>query len=96
MAVGILNFSAYVMVAIFANLAGFILDCFRKYAATAADGAIIYPQIAYLTLFGLLSLIALGTFRLSLTMPETYGRNIYQGKQRVVQIFGRLKLLLQE
>ena len=95
-AVGILNFAAYVMVAIFANLSGFVLDLFRNHATTAADGAIIYPQSAYLTLFGLLFLTAIGTFWISLTMPETYGRNIYQGKRKVVKIFGRIKLVLQE
>lgn len=95
-AVGILNFAAYVMVAVFANLSGFVLDCFRNHATAAADGAVIYPQAAYLTLFGLLFLTAAGTFCISLTMPETYGRNIYQGKRKIVSILGRIKLVLQE
>lgn len=95
-AVGILNFAAYVMVAVFANLAGFVLDAFRNQATTTPEGVIIYPQAAYFTLFGLLFLAALGTFYLSLKMPETYGKNIYTGKRKMVKVLGKFSLELQE
>ncbi|MFA6931791.1 MAG: MFS transporter, partial [Lentisphaeria bacterium] len=93
-AVGITNFSAYIMVAIFGSLVGLVLDCFQSKAAITSAGVVVYPATAYLCLFSLFFLVSIGTFKVALSYPETYGRNIFTGKTRILQItrFIRLKL----
>ena len=74
MAVGIVNFGAYIMTAILGTISGIVLDCFG--GTPMPNGAISYPDHAYLTIFALFALVSLGTFLVSLKMPETYGKNI--------------------
>lgn len=95
-AVGVTNFSAYIMVAAFGSLSGIVLDFFRSQTTISADGSLIYPNMAWLCLFGLLLLVSIVTFKISLTYPETYGRNIYAGKKRIVQITRFLRFNLYE
>ena len=95
-AVGITNFGAYIMVAIFGSLSGMVLDCFQSKATITAEGSLVYPALAWLCLFSLFFLISIGTFKIALTFPETYGKNIYTGKKRILQITRFLRLNLYE
>lgn len=74
-AVGIINFGAYIMTAFFGTGCGLILDGFG--GVKDASGIVIYPVNAYTTIFGIFTVIALGTFIISLKIPETNGKNIY-------------------
>jgi MFS family permease len=95
-AVGITNFGAYIMVAIFGSLSGMVLDAFQGRATITPEGGLVYPTSAWLCLFSLFFLISIGTFKIALTYPETYGRNIYAGKKRILQITRFLRLTLYE
>ena len=75
-AVGIINFGAYIMTAIGGTISGLILDWFG--GTPMPNGALRYPDRAYITIFALFALVSLGTFLVSLKMPETYGKNIYK------------------
>ncbi|MBO4344888.1 MAG: MFS transporter [Victivallales bacterium] len=74
-AVGIINFGAYIMTAIFGTLSGLILDTFG--GVKTADGSMLYPLKAYITIFSIFFVISVFTFVVSLKMPETHGKNIY-------------------
>ena len=74
-AIGIINFGAYIMTAIFGTLSGLILDVFG--GVKTADGFVLYPISAYITIFAIFLVISVFTFSVSLLMPETYGKNIY-------------------
>ena len=74
-AVGIINFGAYIMTAIFGTLCGIILDAFG--GTKTPDGFVLYPLAAYITIFALFLAISIFTFAVSLKMPETHGKNIY-------------------
>ena len=74
-AVGIINFGAYIMTAIFGTLSGIILDAFG--GTKTPDGFILYPLAAYITIFAIFLAISIFTFSVSLKMPETHGKNIY-------------------
>jgi len=95
-AVGVTNFGAYIMVAIFGGLAGLVLDCFQSKATVMPEGGLVYPAAAWLCLFGIFLLVSIGTLKIAWTYPETYGRNIYAGKKRVLQITRFLRLNLYE
>jgi MFS family permease len=95
-AVGITNFGAYIMVAILGGIAGMVLDCFQNKAAITPEGGLLYPQSAWLCLFSLFFIISIGTLKIAWTYPETYGRNIYAGKKRVLKITRFLRLNLYE
>ena len=75
-AVGIINFGAYIMTAIGGTISGLVLDWYG--GTPMPNGAISYPDKAYITIFAFFALISLGTFIISLKMPETYGKNIYK------------------
>ena len=71
-AVCMLNFSFYLALAFFGNLAGQLLKLFRPVANAA--GAAIYGQSAWMTLFGVFLLGSLAVLYFSFQMKETYGR----------------------
>ena len=52
LAIGFSNFMAYVIVAIFGNASGMILDCFTP--VENAQGSLVYPPCAYSVIFGIL------------------------------------------
>ncbi|MBQ7649369.1 MAG: MFS transporter, partial [Victivallales bacterium] len=74
-AVGIINFGAYIMTAIFGTLCGIILDAFG--GTKTPDGFVLYPLAAYITIFAIFMAISAFSFAVSLKMPETRGKNIY-------------------
>ena len=74
-AVGIINFGAYFMTAVFGTISGYILDAFG--GTKTADGFMLYPLTAYITIFALFLAISIFTFAVSFKMPETHGKNIY-------------------
>ena len=86
--VGISNFSAYAFVAIFSSLAGGVLDLFRDQAQADITGALHYPDAAYLVLLGIFVLIGSGAHVVAHRLPETYGRNIYEGASRTLRFLG--------
>jgi len=79
-AIGIINFGAYIMVAIAGTITGLILDMFTG-TQVSLDGPVVYPSSAYLTIFGLFTVVTALTFCFSLKMPETYGKNIFNNKK---------------
>ena len=94
-AVGITNFAAYIMVALLSNVSGLVLDLFKG-GALEIEGRLVYPAAAYLCLYTLFLLISVFTFRISLSYPESAGRNIYAGRMRVQQITRFIKIRLYE
>lgn len=93
-AVGVLNFAAYAMVAMMSNLAGLILDLFAGRATRLADGAVIYPLAAYRILFVIFLLIAAKAFFVGRSLPETHSRNICNGKVVRFNLFKLITLKL--
>ena len=93
-AVGLGNFAAYAFVALFSNLAGGILDLFGGQSPPGADGHILYPAAAYLTLFSVFLLITTAAYAIARRLPETHGRNIHDGRSRPVRLFGRTLMTL--
>lgn len=79
-AIGIINFGAYIMVALAGTVSGVVLDFFGG-TPTGENNAMVYPQSAYQIIFLLFLVITVFTFKLSLAMPETYGKNICNGKK---------------
>ncbi|MBR4666455.1 MAG: MFS transporter [Lentisphaeria bacterium] len=71
-AVCMLNFSFYLAVAFFGNLAGQLLKLFQPVGNAA--GAAIYGRSAWMTLFGVFLLGSLAVLYFSFQMKETYGR----------------------
>ena len=71
-AVCMLNFSFYLAVAFFGNLAGQLLKLFRPVGNAA--GAAIYGRSAWMTLFGVFLMGSLAVLYFSFQMKETYGR----------------------
>lgn len=88
-AVGLGNFIAYVLVALWGSLAGGILDFFHHGAVLQADGNIVYPRTAYITLFAIFLLVSGVAWLISLRLPETYSANIHNGKILPVRWRGR-------
>ncbi len=74
MAIGIINFGAYIMTAISGTACGAIMDCFG--GTRDASGAVAYSHGSYIAIFAVFLLISILTFRISLMMPETHGKNI--------------------
>lgn len=93
-AVGVLNFAAYAMVAMMSNLAGLILDLFAGRATVLADGSVIYPLAAYRLLFVIFLLIAIKAFLVGRTLPETHSQNICDGKTVRFTLFKLITLKL--
>lgn len=75
-AISVTNSLVYIGGAAVAQAGGFILDQYRDLAAISAQG-IIYPQAAYVSLFGFLAGLALLNLVFSCFIPETRGRSRY-------------------
>ena len=82
----VLNFVAYLAVAICGNLAGWLMDVFSA-GKIVKDGAIIYPAASYAAVLMLSLFIALAALVAAMMLPETRGRNIY--KQEKIQLKAR-------
>lgn len=65
-----MNFSFYLSVAVFGNLAGFLINLFPPHKV---DGIFIYGRSSYLALFGTLTIFAAAVLYGSLRMRETMG-----------------------
>ena len=82
--IGILNASAYIMVAAMSQVIGRVLDLFKD-SIIVTDKARVYPASAYITLFSILLLVALAAAAASFYGRETNGKNLGD-------CYGRLKL----
>ncbi|MFA6104452.1 MAG: MFS transporter [Victivallaceae bacterium] len=82
--IGILNASAYIMVAVMSQVIGRVLDLFKD-SIIVTDKARVYPASAYITLFSILLLVALAAAAASFYGRETNGKNLGD-------CYGRLKL----
>ena len=82
--IGILNASAYIMVAVMSQVIGSVLDLFKD-SIIVTDKARVYPASAYITLFSILLLVALAAAAASFYGRETNGKNLGD-------CYGRLKL----
>ena len=71
-AVCMLNFSFYLAVAFFGNLAGQLLKLFQP--AGYIGGAAVYGQSAWMTVFGIFLLSSCAVLYYSFQMQETYGK----------------------
>ncbi|MFA6816835.1 MAG: MFS transporter [Lentisphaeria bacterium] len=92
--VGIVNFSGYMMVAIWGTVVGLILDLFKSGAQILTNGTILYPNTAYQTIFIIFLIVTAFAFWLSLKIPETNGKNIYSGKEKTYHFFRFIKITL--
>lgn len=72
-AVCFMNFSFYLSVAVFGNLAGFLINLFPPHRN---GGILIYGRESYLVLFAVLTLFAFAVLYGSLRMRETMGKRI--------------------
>lgn len=76
---GTLNCLCYMLVAVIANVAGWILDIFKDTAVKTAT-SVIYPQEAYMTLFGMLLGLSTLSFIVSFFIKETNGRHVFENQ----------------
>ena len=77
----VLNFVAYLAVAICGNLAGYLMDTFAFGKAQTVGKAVIYPASSYQAVFVLSLLIGLIALAAAFTLPETRGQNIYKAEK---------------
>ena len=82
----VLNFVAYLAVAICGNLAGWLMDIF-SHGKIVKDGAVIYPANSYAAVLILSLVIAVMALATAMMLPEPRGKNIY--KQEKMQIKAR-------
>jgi MFS family permease len=75
-AIGALNSMCYIVVALLTTMAGAVMDRYWAGAATA-DGARLYPQEAYGTIFLICLGLAVLAFLLSLLLRETRGKSLF-------------------
>ena len=73
-AVCFMNFSFYLSVAVFGNLAGFLINLFPPHRT---GNVLVYGRESYLMLFAVLTLFAFLVLYGSLRMRETMGQRIY-------------------
>ena len=84
----VLNFVAYLAVAVCGNLAGILMDAFSDGKVVKA-GVVIYPASSYAAVLTLSLIIGVSALLAGLMLPETYGKNIY--KQEKLQLKARRK-----
>ncbi len=77
---GLINAFAFGATAFFSSLAGIILNRFHDQAVIRADGAVIYPDQAYIITFAIFLAIAVLTFFIGISLPETNGHDISDGR----------------
>lgn len=68
------NMLGYMSVAVFSQLIGLLLDCFDT---RVINGATVYSESAYQTLFVLMSAVTLSSFVISWKIPETRGHYLH-------------------
>ena len=68
------NMAGYLAVAIGAQLAGVLLDCFDR---VPVNGQMVYPPEAYRMIFIILSVISVAVFLISWKIPETRGHYLH-------------------
>lgn len=78
-ALGLLNATCYLFVALVMNLAGIVMDMYKA-QATVTPKAILYPVSAYISILAGCSVFALTSVIASFLIKETYGRSIYVEK----------------
>ena len=71
LALAILNFFAFAIIALDGNIAGFILKLFETSENLSPEGIYNYPPSAYAIIFGVLSLLAIIGLIAALFLPET-------------------------
>lgn len=69
------NMFGYLSVAVFSQLIGLLLDCFDT--VEKSNGAVVYSDAAYLTLFVIVSVVTMCSFALSWKIPETKGHYLH-------------------
>ena len=74
----ILNFVAYLAVAVCGNISGILMDKFSFGKAEKVGDAIIYPASSYTAVMILALLIAVAAIMAALALPETHGQNLYR------------------
>ena len=79
----VLNFVAYLAVAICGNLAGYLMDTFAfgKAQIVKEANAVIYPASSYQAVFVLSLLIGVIALAAACTLPETRGQNLYESEK---------------
>lgn len=77
LAIAVLNALSYIGAGILGNVAGLVLDRFRAQATVTAAGT-VYPATAYATLFSILLGLAAVALAVTLMVPETRGRSLYE------------------
>jgi len=78
LAAGFMNLGGYLAIAVFSVLIGMLLDSFVPPDAFAAGKLVIYPEKAYLTLFGLMTIPCVLSLALAFIVPETGGHYLHQ------------------
>jgi len=79
----VLNFIAYLAVAVCGNIAGVLMDKFAfGKAVKNASGVIIYPASSYTAVMLLALFIAIAALVAAFMLPETHGKNLYQEEKR--------------
>ena len=73
----VLNFVAYLAVAVCGNLAGWLMDLFSA-GKVVTEKAVIYPAASYAAVFVLSLLIAILALIAATMLPETRGQNLYK------------------
>lgn len=77
--VSMLNFSFYLCVAFFGNMAGIVLKCFDP---VERSGVMVYGQAAWSTIFGIFAGAAILVLFYSFKMRETYGKTVLNIDER--------------
>ena len=77
----ILNFVAYLAVAVFGNISGWMMDKFSFGKAEKVAEAMIYPASSYMAVMLLALFISIAAIAAALALPETHGQNLYRLKK---------------
>jgi len=81
-AIGLLNTATYVMVAVFAQITGLILDIFKTSSHDVGTSLVYSPQ-AYIMFFFVMEILTFLAVIFSFCSRETYGQNIYKGPNNI-------------
>jgi predicted MFS family arabinose efflux permease len=81
LSISVLNGLTYVGGGLIANLAGLVLDQFKRDAVVTA-GHLVYPCIAYVTLFAILVGLSIMSLAILSRVPETRGQQATKGHGR--------------
>ena len=78
----ILNFVAYLAVAVCGNLSGWMMEVFSYGKKRVVVDAVIYPASSYMAVMMLALLIAVMAIVAAMMLPETFGQNLYKLKRQ--------------